>query len=65
MSGTSMAAPYVSGVAALLWSARPELTPQQVRETLESSARDLGTPGRDFIFGHGLVRARDALQRLQ
>ncbi|GMU11061.1 S8 family serine peptidase [Corallococcus caeni] len=65
VSGTSMAAPYVTGVAALLWSARPELTPQQVRETLESSARDLGTQGPDFIFGHGLVRARDALQRLQ
>ncbi|MBZ4376791.1 S8 family serine peptidase [Corallococcus interemptor] len=65
VSGTSMAAPYVSGVAALLWSARPDLTPQQVREAMESSARDLGTAGRDSLFGHGLVRARDALQRLQ
>ncbi|RKG50271.1 peptidase S8 [Corallococcus sp. AB011P] len=64
VSGTSMAAPYVSGVAALLWSARPELTPQQVRDVLESSAKDLGTAGRDPVFGHGLVRARDALQRL-
>ncbi|MFB1484415.1 S8 family serine peptidase [Corallococcus sp. RDP092CA] len=65
VSGTSMAAPYVSGVAALLWSARPDLTPQQVRDALETSARDLGTPGRDPAFGHGLVRARDALLRLQ
>lgn len=64
VSGTSMAAPYVSGVAALLWSARPELTPRQVREAMESSARDLGTPGKDPVFGHGLVHARDALQRL-
>ncbi|NOK22068.1 S8 family serine peptidase [Corallococcus carmarthensis] len=64
VSGTSMAAPYVSGVAALLWSARPELTPQQVRDAMEASARDLGIPGRDFVFGHGLVRARNALQRL-
>ncbi|WP_223640942.1 S8 family serine peptidase [Corallococcus sp. EGB] len=65
VSGTSMAAPYVSGVAALLWSARPDLTPQQVRDALESSARDLGPPGRDTAFGHGLVHARDALLRLQ
>jgi subtilisin family serine protease len=65
VSGTSMAAPYVSGVAALLWSARPELTPQQVREALEASARDLGTAGWDPAFGHGMVHARDALQRLQ
>jgi subtilisin family serine protease len=63
-SGTSMAAPYVSGAAALLWSARPGLTPDQVREALESSARDLGTPGRDPAFGHGLLHVRDALQRL-
>ncbi|RKG84655.1 S8 family serine peptidase [Corallococcus terminator] len=64
LSGTSMSAPFVSGVAALLWSAHPTLTPQQVREALEASARDLGTPGKDPVFGHGLVRARDALQRV-
>ncbi|MGE6763872.1 S8 family serine peptidase [Corallococcus interemptor] len=64
VSGTSMAAPYVSGVAALLWSARPELTPQQVREALEASAHDLGASGWDPVFGHGVVHARDALQRL-
>ena len=64
VSGTSMAAPYVSGVAALLWSARPELTPQQVRDALEASAKDLGIAGLDPVFGHGLVRARDALQLL-
>ncbi|RKH18447.1 peptidase S8 [Corallococcus sp. CA047B] len=65
VSGTSMAAPFVSGVAALLWSAHPTLTPLQVREAMEASARDLGTPGRDPAFGHGLVHAHDALQRLQ
>ncbi|RKH35299.1 S8 family serine peptidase [Corallococcus sicarius] len=63
-SGTSMSAPFVSGVAALLWSARPELTPLQIRAAMQASARDLGTPGRDPVFGHGLVRAKDALQRL-
>ncbi|RKH63477.1 S8 family serine peptidase [Corallococcus llansteffanensis] len=63
-SGTSMSAPFVSGVAALLWSARPELTPLQIREAMRASARDLGIPGRDPVFGHGLVRAKDALQRL-
>ncbi|MBJ6764942.1 S8 family serine peptidase [Myxococcaceae bacterium JPH2] len=63
-SGTSMATPYVSGVAALLWSAHPELTPLQVRNVLESSARDLGPPGRDSGYGHGLVQAKAALARL-
>ncbi|MCY1030146.1 S8 family serine peptidase [Corallococcus sp. BB11-1] len=65
VSGTSMAAPFVSGVAALLWSAHPTLTPQQVRAAMEASAHDLGTPGKDPVFGHGLVRAHDALQLLQ
>ncbi|RKH12868.1 peptidase S8 [Corallococcus sp. CA053C] len=63
-SGTSMSAPFVSGVAALLWSARPELTPLQIRQAMQASARDLGTVGRDPVYGHGLVRAKDALQHL-
>ena len=61
LSGTSTAVPYVSGTAALVWSARPELTAAQVRELLRRSARDLGPPGRDVTFGWGLVQARDAL----
>ena len=63
-TGTSMAVPHVSGVAALVWSARPELSAAQVRGLLESTAKDLGAPGRDPQTGFGLVQARAALQAL-
>ncbi|MDY7230259.1 S8 family serine peptidase [Hyalangium rubrum] len=64
-SGTSMATPHVTGVAALLWSARPSLTPAQVRQLLVSTARDLGPEGWDPEHGHGLVQATAALQALE
>ena len=63
-SGTSMATPHVAGVAALVWSARPSLTAAQVRALLETTAKDLGEPGRDEGYGFGLVQAREALDRL-
>lgn len=61
LTGTSMAAPHVAGVAALLWSACPSLTPAQVRSLLEDSAKDLGATGRDSTFGFGLVQAKGAM----
>ncbi len=64
MSGTSMATPYVSGVAALLLSARPSATPDQVKHALLTSAKDLGPAGYDEGYGHGLVQARQALEVL-
>jgi subtilisin family serine protease len=66
-SGTSMATPHVSAVAALVWSARTGLTNAQVRDVLEKSAKDLVIPGvettvgRDIYFGHGLVQAKAAV----
>ena len=59
--GTSMATPHVSGVAALIWSANPSWTNVQIREAMNETAFDLGTTGRDSIFGFGLVQAKDAL----
>ncbi|NTX07520.1 S8 family serine peptidase [Myxococcus sp. CA040A] len=64
MSGTSMATPYVSGIAALLFSARPSATPAEVKAALLSSAKDLGDSGYDEQYGHGLVQARRALEAL-
>ncbi|MEO8364424.1 MAG: S8 family serine peptidase, partial [Ilumatobacteraceae bacterium] len=55
VSGTSFAAPFVSGAAALIFSARPNLTSAQVRALLLSTATDLGSPGRDTTYGVGLL----------
>ena len=52
-SGTSFSAAYVSGVAALLLERNPALKPNDVRAILMKTARDLGTPGRDDLFGAG------------
>ena len=52
-SGTSLSAAYVSGLAALMLARNPSLTPDEVRQALTQSARDLGAPGRDDRFGAG------------
>ena len=63
-SGTSMATPHVSGVAALVWSYNPAWTNVQIRDALQKSALDLGAPGRDNSYGYGLVQAKAALAYL-
>ncbi|MEN3786541.1 S8 family peptidase [Aeromonas veronii] len=63
-SGTSMATPHVVGVATLAWSQRLECSNDQLRQTLRSSAQDLGAVGRDNSYGYGLVQARVAADRL-
>jgi len=60
-SGTSFAAPFVAGVAALLLSKYPSLTPQEVAETLYEQAEDLGENGWDQYYGWGLVDAYSAV----
>jgi subtilisin family serine protease len=52
-SGTSFSAAYVSGVAALVLERDPALKPDDVRAILTRTARDLGSPGRDDLFGAG------------
>jgi subtilisin family serine protease len=62
--GTSMAAPHVAGVAAKIWAARPACSNNQVRDALEATAKDLGDPGRDDMYGHGLIQAEAAYEYL-
>lgn len=60
-SGTSFAAPLVSGAAAWVWTARPELDNTQLFELLRRSTTDIGAPGRDLDSGFGLLNVRSAL----
>lgn len=62
MQGTSMATPHVVGTAALVLSLGKASTPDEVRTALEETAEDLGSPGRDNTYGHGLIDAYAALQ---
>ncbi|QOZ10880.1 S8 family serine peptidase [Bradyrhizobium sp. CCBAU 51765] len=56
-SGTSFSAAHVSGVAALLLERNHALKPEALRMTLAKTARDLGSPGRDDLFGDGQADA--------
>ena len=60
MSGTSMACPHVSGVAALTWGAHRFSTNEQIWNLLASTANNLGLPGWDPLYGYGRVDAAAA-----
>lgn len=61
MSGTSMATPHVSGLAALLRARYPSYTPDQVASAILDNAEDIGPAGRDDYAGCGLIDAYRAL----
>ncbi|MEN8250832.1 MAG: S8 family serine peptidase [Bacteroidota bacterium] len=63
-TGTSMAAPHVSGAAALVLQANPELSPAEVKDILEQSADDLGTPGWDNVYGWGRLNIAQTLPNI-
>jgi type VII secretion-associated serine protease mycosin len=60
-SGTSGATPIVAGVVALVRAAHPELDAANVINRIVSTARDVGEPGADYIYGFGLVDAAAAV----
>src|SRR5690606_11678835 len=62
MSGTSFSAPQVSGAAALLAQAFPNLTGRQIAAILLQSAFDAGAPGADAVFGRGILDIARAFQ---
>lgn len=61
-SGTSMSTPMVSGIAALLFSANPDLSPSDVRDALYGTAIDLGDEGRDNYYGWGKINPVEAVK---
>ena len=66
-NGTSMAAPHMAGVVALMKSSNSALTPADLDMLLQNGTivEDLGAPGRDDIFGHGLINAHSAVVAAQ
>jgi subtilisin family serine protease len=60
-SGTSFSSAYISSLAALVLERNPALKPEEVRTILTRTARDLGTPGRDDLFGAGEADAYAAV----
>jgi subtilisin family serine protease len=62
-NGCSLAGPHVAGVAALVFSANPELNAWQVKRIIEETSRDLGDPGPDNQYGAGLVQALEAVRK--
>jgi subtilisin family serine protease len=63
--GTSMAAPHVTGLAALLKAADGSLSPDEIEQVITTTARDLGEPGRDNLFGAGCIDMSAALAVVQ
>lgn len=62
-SGTSMATPHVTGVAALILSQFPNMTRNQLRLQLRFTADDLGDPGFDYYYGYGRINSRRAIEQ--
>jgi len=61
-SKTSFSSPQVAGLAALLFSVNPALTPDEVQNIIQTSAVDLGTPGKDIYYGYGRINVGAALK---
>jgi subtilisin family serine protease len=64
LSGTSTAAPFVAGVAALMLTMNPALTPAEIGQTINSTATDIRTTGFDEFSGWGIVNAFRAVEQV-
>jgi hypothetical protein len=62
MSGTSQAAPHVSGLAAMVRTQHEDLSALEVQQVIENAARDVGDDGPDPDTGHGMVSASNTLE---
>ncbi|WFA06374.1 S8 family serine peptidase [Bacillus sp. HSf4] len=64
-SGTSQAVPHVAGMFALLKQMYPASTNSELRRKMQFFTSDLGAPGRDSLFGYGLIRFKEADAQLE
>jgi len=62
--GTSSAAPQVAGAIALLLSKNHTLLPEELKQIIKKSAKDLGSPGEDPVFGAGLLNVNKAIKSI-
>jgi len=60
-SGTSMSSPHITGAVAILRQVNPNLDVDAIKDILIQTATDLGTPGEDNDFGHGIINLVDAV----
>ncbi len=61
-NGTSMATPFVTGLAALMWSRHPGFSNTKIKDCLKSSAKKLGSGSFDNAWGHGRIDAEKAVR---
>ena len=62
-TGTSYSAPMVSTTIALMKSINPNLTPQEIKNILAKTSKDLNSTGKDIYFGHGLLDMGEAVKK--
>jgi thermitase len=65
LSGTSMACPHAAALASLIRSVNPRLSNEQVMKVMRATAIDLGKPGKDKLYGHGMINVHAALKQAQ
>jgi thermitase len=63
LSGTSMASPHVTALAALIRSTNPKLKNTEVMDIMRSTAEDLGAKGKDKYYGYGQIDVNTALEK--